>query len=319
MRGLFKNRFTTLSLSLAAMLVLAACGGGGDGNGAPDTATLTVNAGAGGNVESMPEGINTAEGNDEASFEIGTDIRLVAEADEGFVFNGWSGVDACGDNAVCEFELTENTTVSAAFLSTANAETVEAVADGANTSEEMIQRDGEVTETSSTLELGVEPREGLYSQQHVGVRFENVEIPAGATVVGAKLIFTAAAEPGTAGEVPLVIHASTDVGELGTWDADNTNAGDLSGRIDASVAPVEWSITEAWEAGAEVESPDVSSRIAAMDEPGDTFVFIVSPAEVLETLPENLDFRRALDSVKLEVSYLDNGADDGADEGEGEA
>lgn len=75
---------------------------------------LTVSSNSGGSVSSSPAGINC--GNDCAeTFSENTQVELVATADSGFSFSGWSG--DCSGMGSCHVTMNANKTVNAIFVS----------------------------------------------------------------------------------------------------------------------------------------------------------------------------------------------------------
>src|SRR5690625_4844298 len=179
MRGLFKNRFTTLSLSLAAMLVLAACGGGGNGNNdVPDTFNVNVSASAGGSVISDDEKIDTESEMFTAAYEEGAVVTLTAIPDEGFGLASW-GNASCDDGSLsCELTVgTGDIDVDVVF-SAITSETF-----GAESSAEEFLEDGDDSlayagnvQIGDNLELGIEPAANYEVRQMVAVRFVDVDL-----------------------------------------------------------------------------------------------------------------------------------------------
>lgn len=75
---------------------------------------LSVSTSGQGTVTSMPAGIN-CPGQCSQPFVIGTSITLTAVAEEGYVFDGWSGGGCSGNNTNCTVSISEETEVLAKF------------------------------------------------------------------------------------------------------------------------------------------------------------------------------------------------------------
>lgn len=338
MRGLFKNRFTTLSLSLAAMLVLAACGSS-DNGGTSDVPTLTVNVAgdATGSVTSDPPGIDTAANNNSAEFEAGTSVTLMADA-EADVLVSWSA-EQCDDGAEqCVIEVGEDDqTVTVTFTAveveearmTASSSSEEFMAGGGTSASE-----GAINFQDDNLELGYEPRENYAVGQIVALRFADavtgLDLPDGAVVTNAYFEVTAygySHADGAAGSesaVQLEVEAAD-----GATDFEE-EVGNLSGMT-ALAGPVAWKIAAdvGLDVGESYESDNIASLVnALLEEEVSDFVFLISPAEGNGTAWRSIysafgPEARGTDPQnppQLVVEYYVPGADDGgADEGEGEA
>lgn len=250
-----------------AVLILAACGQTPvDPVDPGGTSSLTVNVNGNGSVTSDVGGIDCGD-TCTASVDDGTTVTLTATPDEGETFTGWGG--ACsGTEGTCTVTVDGDTNVVANFsgapVGDGNNFVIASETDdaeefnSASTEDPVAWPAGWTYTGSSDLELAFDPG---HADQHVGLRFSDVAIPAGATIDAAYIVFTAHAEPGTANPVNLTIAGQASTApETFTSDADTESSADISSR-DTTAATAEWAITEAWTAGAEVQSADVSAIV----------------------------------------------------------
>jgi hypothetical protein len=116
---------------------------------------------------------------------------------------------------------------------------------------------------SSDVELGNDSRHG---PQLVGLRFERVDIPAGARIEEAVLIFTADSDQSGPVRVAIGGQAEPRPAEF-RQDADGTGGHDLSVRP-ISASAVTWS-PEPWTGGREHRSPDIARVVQELvNQPG---------------------------------------------------
>lgn len=125
--------------------------------------------------------------------------------------------------------------------------------------------DGDVTYTGASLQLTRDDTDGCAGEQTVGVFFQSVEVPAGATVHEATIQFTAAA-------------AGTEPTDLVIWAEDGINPPDFDG-VDRNVSNrprlagnVSWTV-EAWsapgESGPAQRTPNLRPVVQELvDQPG---------------------------------------------------
>lgn len=123
---IFKGK--TALYSLVLLLVLGACdivGGGNndDDGGGSETVTLTTAV--------TPDGSGTVDPS-EGEFETGQEITVQASANDGWIFDGWTGDIESADNPLV-FTIEENTSLTANFRQTQSAFTDSlTVSDGTN-------------------------------------------------------------------------------------------------------------------------------------------------------------------------------------------
>ena len=275
MRTWFRNIFL-VGLGLA---VLAACGTPEEPE-ARHELTVTLAGDGSGSVTSDPAGIDTAAGEMAAAFEAGTDVTLTATATSGG-FVGWSG-DACDGlrTPTCTFTIgAGGASVTARFDEVEFETLVLQIGANENDAEEFLADslanptrwpEGYTYIRSLDLELGYDPQHG---PQAIGLRFDDVAIPPGATVLDATLTFTAYSSPdatvpgtGSAGAVALTL-----TGEASTTSAtfsddpnapdDNPPSSDITTRARTG-ASVAWTIDESWTTATNYTSPDVGSIVS---------------------------------------------------------
>ena len=165
---------------------------------------------------------------------------------------------------------------------------------------------------SSDLELG---RDATHASQMVGLRFADLQVPAGARIERAALEFTADSDQ--SGPMAVTIRAQSAVdGAQFIQDQDGQGSFDLTSRPLSSVAQT-WS-PEAWSAGQAYTTPDISGLLQEIVnreewQPGSTVVLLLSPAGG----GDGFRSAHAFDSnpqlaPRLLVSY-EGGADTGAE------
>jgi hypothetical protein len=128
------------------------------------------------------------------------------------------------------------------------------VSTGTDDAEEYIT-DGYTYYTSTDLELGYDDAHSPYSAQIVGTRFNNIQIPQGATITNAYVEFEC--DVGTwTGDVPLQI-TGEDIDNAPTFTATTYS---ISARTDTT-ATVPWTITAQWTVDSKYPSSDIISVI----------------------------------------------------------
>lgn len=270
------NRSMTKKLTLwitgvLAALVLAACGQTPVDVDPGGTSTLSVTVNGNGTVTGDVGGIDcTTAGGDTctASVDDGTTVTLTATPDVDETFVGWGG--ACsGSDATCTVTVDADTSVTANFSgATAGDGNTFAIAAGNDDAEEFNNDSnddafrwpaGWTYTGSSDLELAFDPD---HSAQHVGLRFSGVAIPAGSTIESAYITFTADADdPGNANPVTLTIAGQANAApESFTSDPESAPSADISSRA-TTAASADWQVNEAWTAGAQVDSADITAVV----------------------------------------------------------
>lgn len=268
------------------------------------TVTVAVLAGgdAVGTVTSDPAGLDADTLS--AEFAIGSTVVLTATVTEGG-FYGWSG-GACNGirTATCSVTVIDGLpTFTAMFNDIATLDLQ--VAANSDDSEEFLadsfdarNTDGRWNEgfsraSSSDLELAYDPD---HAPQIVGMRFQNVTLPAGATVVTAELGFTAFANPGTGttGTVALTIAgqaADAPASFVTDPNNDSPRSFDISERPQTS-ASVEWTITDTWVPEQAYGSSNAASVLQEIVDrsgwtSGSPVVFVLTGD------PDSVEYRRA--------------------------
>ena len=187
------------------------------------------------------------------------------------------------------------------------------VSSGSDDSEEHTTENNAISLTSSDLELGSEG--GGADLQEIGVRFQNITVPAGATITEATIQFTvdeADDEP-----TSLLIY-----GELNTDPIEfNGVAGNITSRT-KTTAFVEWNDIPPWDdasigsAGPDQLTPDLSSIVQEIISQdgwgGGAMAFIIVPNPDVETpggerTAESFDGTEALAPL-LHIDYATGGS-----------
>ncbi|MDA0729829.1 MAG: choice-of-anchor I family protein [Bacteroidetes bacterium] len=144
-------------------------------------------------------------------------------------------------------------------------------------------------------------------EQEVGIRFAELNVPAGATITEAYIQFTA--DNSDSGETNLQIHVE-DAANPGTYAADVLN--DISGRTKYGVS-VEWANVPAWTAGLaglDQRTPDLASLVQHIVDSegwaaGNAINFIITGTGEREAESFENDEADASLAPKLVVSYQD--------------
>lgn len=108
---------------------------------------------------------------------------------------------------------------------------------------------------SSDLELGRDPD---HAPQTIGLRFEGVAVPAGATIESAELLFDARGD--SSGSLSLTIRGEGSTAEPYAQDADAAASAGLSQR-EATSASTPWELAEPWSGNQSYASPDVAGIV----------------------------------------------------------
>lgn len=326
MTGLVRNKFFNLLFIASAALLLAACGTDPvDPDPDPETAALTVTiAGTGGGSVTSDVGDIDCSGAGadvcSADFDVddATDVTLTATADAGSTFTGWSG--DCTGTDDCVVTVTEDTNVTATFA-----------ADGTDGGEGDVEEvtitdaanDAEEFETDSADDATAFPAGHTYTHssdldlvydathetlQVIGLRFSGVTVPDGATIDNAEIVFTAAADAGTAGNLTVTI-AGEDAAAPTAFedDADGATSADLSGRTELGTT-VDWDITEDWTPGQTYSTSNISSILDEMTLDGGDVVFLLSGSNETEyRIAESAGTDRTGPTLRIEYTPADGG------------
>jgi hypothetical protein len=278
--------------------------------GVPEPAELTVEVNAAGDsagfVVSAPSGIDTGAGETLATFDVGTEVTLTATATSGG-FVGWTGGPCDGRIApTCAFTMASGgTSVTANFDEVEFQTLVVSVSANSDDAEEFLAASlagasrwpaGYTYVRSADLELGYDPQHG---PQAVGLRFADVAIPPGATILDAVIGFTAydnpgATEPGTGSAGTVALNLTGEASATSATFNDDPNNPDTNPvsadvttrpRTDASVA---WTIDQTWTTGSSYGSPDVAGIVSEIIAIGDwssggAMTFIVEPVDASST------------------------------------
>lgn len=221
------------------------------------TFALDVTVDGEGTVTSDPAGIDTAAGDASFDFEEGTEVTLTAtDAGDG-VFDSWSGdCDSATDNE-CTITMDAAKSVTAAFTQV-NSLSV-AISTGDDDAEELLDGSSESSvrypaghtythsdDLEMTYDDGTEP-----GHQAVGLRFQGIDVPAGATITSASISFTADGD--SSGAVTLTISGQSEA-DPATFndDADEDATSDISSRprtTEVTWDPTDWTNLESYETG----------------------------------------------------------------------
>lgn len=110
--------------------------------------------------------------------------------------------------------------------------------------------DGEMTPSGSRLSMGA----SSYTRaQLVGLRFQDIDIPSGATITSAELEFTAHIDRSGNADLTLYGHDTGDAPTIGTSD-------DYLSNLTRTSASVDWS-PGSWNGGGSYTSPDIKSLV----------------------------------------------------------
>lgn len=226
----------------------------------PFTVSATVDGN--GSVTSDPIGID-CPGDCTEEFEAGTSVTFTATPDVDNNFAGWGGDCAGATGDTCTLTVNSDTTVAATFVAQGESITsTYAVAQSSDDAEEFLDDvstsfpAGSVQTQSSDLDMNWDT--SFSANTVVGLRFQNVDIPQGSTIVSATLTFTR--DEAGAGSVTYTITAeAADTAETfvyGGTDAPVNN--NITGRT-TTTASTTWTSDTAWDTTA--TSSDIASVI----------------------------------------------------------
>lgn len=236
----------------------------------PNARTVTVNT-AGTGTGSVS--VNGEAYSGPVTVETGSTATIVATAAGDSTFAGWTG--ACeGQAETCELTVDENVTTTATFdLANSNANRVEkrigTTADGTygNDGEQFLQASSaggsygeQFVVSTSTRELEITYSSKFDTDQAIGLRFTDLDIPQGATITRAWIEFTAFTNAGDGTAVNLTL-----VGEKAHNPAQFPDGQVLSGPNfpdrPKTEASVQWKITDAWAPDQVYSSADIQAIV----------------------------------------------------------
>lgn len=158
------------------------------------------------------------------------------------------------------------------------------VSSGLDDAEEHPTEGNAIDLTSSDLELGAEG--GAEDLQDIGIRFQNITVPAGATITKANIQFTVDESDDEPTSILIYGELTTDPAEYGA------DAGNISSRT-KTTAVVEWNDIPVWDdasigtAGPDQLTPDLSSVVQEIVSQeswaGGAMAFILVPNPDVET------------------------------------
>ena len=233
------------------------------------TLTVTVDGEGEGTVTSNPDGIEAAVGEtDTAEFDEGTSVTLTATAAEGSDFLGWGGGTCTGLSTTCVVPMTADTTVTAAFGQLTEAERTYAILTGSDDAQEYVEEvseffpPGSIDAVSSDIDLTWDTANKPGTSEDrgnvvVGLRYQNVDIPQGATITSATITFTRRA---AGAGLPTLVFEGHDVDDTSTFvhGGDGTATFGISNRP-RTAASFAWE-TPAWTM-ATITTPDLSAIV----------------------------------------------------------
>ncbi len=207
----------------------------------------------------------------------GTTVTLTATPAAGSTLLEWGG-DCSGSTTTCDVTLNSDANVTARFVMDSTTPVSVQISGSNDMAEEFLQvstapaypNANDVVIGTGFLELTYSTR--WVSDQAVGLRFPNINIPVGASIASAELVFTANAGTGagTADALPLTVNiygeASTNAAAFQDTVADGAGAsGNVTARI-AGATSATWNIAAgAWATdGTEYSSTDVSDIVTGI-------------------------------------------------------
>jgi|GEM_PF-5549779 len=248
---------------------------------APLLMVKTIGSGSG-NVSSSPPGIDCGNGKTDCSenYQTGITVTLTATPNVDAVFVGWSGdCNGFGTALVCTLSMDAAKNALARFrLATATAitATIQDTPDGKTSNDgEEFQQDPVgtgpdfVKGTVATHTKAIDFTFDFGSELVIGLRFENLDIPPGATILSAYLQFTSfvgGAGPGDADPLSLTIKGQSDTNPATFKNATEnpTVRNDITGRP-ATSAFVDWNGIPQWlptdAAGPKQLTPDLGGIV----------------------------------------------------------
>ncbi len=185
---------------------------------------------------------------DQAAYAPGAQVQLTAQPGSGWTFAGWSG-DLSGSANPASLTMDGNKTVTATFSSSSSGSLDVLVIESSDDAEERLSS-GDVARKGSDLELGVDSE-----PQMVGLRFQNVAVPQGASITRATLEFRADEAKSEATDLVFRGQDSDDA-EAFAWPDYN-----ITDRPQTA-ASVNWDSVPAWNTvHAAYQSPDLSALV----------------------------------------------------------
>lgn len=152
-----------------------------------------------------------------------------------------------------QFINTSGTIIDNYTLGAASSGTLDLVIGASEDDSEERLSDGNISLTSTDIELGDDP--GFYEDQLVGLLFRNINIQPGSTITSAYLTFTADETDAVATSITISAEDEDNAADF------TTATNDLSGRT-LTTASVDWNSIPAWNTVGEThQSPDISSLI----------------------------------------------------------
>ena len=268
------SRFSTMLAVAFSIAILAAC----ETTPPPvvdtdNTLSVTIAGDGQGTVTSQPAGIILATGTGTAEFADGTSVTLTAAAAEGWDFLGWGGDTCSGQTTTCVVPMTGDTTVTAAFGQLTEAERTYSILTLNDDATEYLEDvseffppgsvDTRSTDLDLTWDTAVKP--GTFEARGnvvIGLRYQDVDIPQGATITSASITFTRqAAGSGS----PILVFTGHAVDDTPVFVHESTDAG-ITSRPTTS-ASVDWS-TPAWTTTT-ITTPDLAAIVQEIvDRPG---------------------------------------------------
>jgi hypothetical protein len=276
----------------------------------PGTSVVTVQVNGNGTVTSNPPGLQ-APATPSFAFPDNTLVTLTAVPATDATFTGWGGAcEAAGTNPTCEITVTAATSVIANFTGGATTLTLVRTASSSDSAEELRGTKnaakypvGFTYTSSSDLELAYDSDHS--ASQYIGLRFNNVDLPQGAEIVSAVVVFTAMS--GGSAEVNLSIAAeAADTAAPFVQDAEGTASSGVSTRLLPAAERVAepWTIpTGVWTSGQTYSSANFAPVVqAVVDRPGWTpdgsLVVIIYAQDEASTA-----YRRATPQPTLRIEY----------------
>ena len=241
------------------------------GLGEPEafTLTVTVEGDGEGSVTSAPAGIDAAVGEtDTAEFDQGTSVTLTATAEEGWDFLGWGGDTCSGLSTTCDVTMTGDTTVTAAFGQLTEADRTYSILTGADDAVEYLEDvstfypPGSVDAVTSDLDLTWDTANKPGTSEDrgdvvVGLRYQNVDIPQGATITSATITFTRHAAGRGSPTLVFEGHATSDTPAF-VHGGDGSATSGISSRATTN-ASVDWA-TPTWTTET-ITTPDLAAIV----------------------------------------------------------
>lgn len=251
-----------------------------------ELATLTVQKeGAGsGNVTSNPAGINCGSTCAE-TYRKGTSVSLSAAPGADSVFVGWENC-ASATGSSCTLTLNADIAVTAIFRKADPTSPLEVfITSSSDDAEEYVSAvtggggfpAGTVDTGSSDLELTYDDGSGFNTNQFVGLRFMGIDLPEGATITKAVIVFTPKSDSGFVAP-NLSVQAEADPATF-VEDANNISGRTLT-TSSVSWSPVKWTQNRITEA---TTTPDLSPLLQELSWTSGDIAFVISGPNTVAT------------------------------------